>query len=403
MSKKLLSTFKHGALTVPIAAVSIGILWACQGEPQSNDASSQSHTQHGFTITVQKVQAGPDGTQLFVELANEGIEAVYFYDVNTEIWQGEKRYEPQRIFGSANELPSKISPGSRAEGVILFPRMAEGGEEAVIRFQRPGDETNNKAWSPVEFRWSLPLPSTSKSAIETMVDFRSSDSQRRIAIIKADDLAGLSANWNRFIEVSAWRSIKVSIGIICDSLQEDDEGYFDWLRARKQSGVVEFWVHGWDHQRLGEGRGVSEFNGSGYEYQKKHLTDSQELIRKILGKSLVALGTPWNEFDRDTVRVVNEDPDLRLFFGHKEGVFDSGKVVVRMFQSEADGTGKPNFETFKKLYESKKNRLEVMALQFHPLGFDERGFTEYERMLDFLLQEGWTFLLPHEYLDRLDE
>lgn len=351
---------------------------------------------------MSKAETGPDGVRLFVELENRGEETVYFYDVNTEIWQGEKRYEPKRTFDSTTELPGEVPPGTRAGGVILFPNLAPGGNEAVIRFQKPGGETNNKQWNTVEFNWPLPFPSAEKSHTPTSERVHSSEARKRIAIIKADDLTAPSANWDRFIAVSASRNVKVSIGIICESLKEDQAGYFKWLRDKKLNEGVEFWSHGWDHKRLGEGRAISEFSGSGYEYQKKHLTDSQEFLQKVLGQPGAALGTPWNEFDRDTVRVVNEDKNLRLFFGHKAGVFESGKVVVRMLQSEADGTGKPNFEKFKALYNSKKAQLDVMALQFHPRGFDERSFNEYERILDFLLLEGWTFLRPREYLNQLD-
>jgi peptidoglycan/xylan/chitin deacetylase (PgdA/CDA1 family) len=400
--KKPLERLIFRILALVIAVGGIALLQAGQVEPPSDHDHSQSMTQHGFTVALHKVEERGGGVQLFVSLENHGNEAVFFYDVNTEIWQGEKRYEPERVFDSLAELPSKVPPRSRAEGVILFPKLAREATEIMIRFPRPAKATRDEAWNPIEFRWPLPLPTASPADAVAPTVARSSVNSSRIIIIKADDFRAPSANWDRFIEVSAKRRIKVSIGIICESLRGGDAGYSAWLRSRQNSGEVEFWSHGWDHQRLGGGRAVSEYGGSGYAYQKKHLTDSQEIMRKVLGKPPVALGTPWNEFDYDTVQVVNEDQNVRLFFGHKEGVFGAGKIVVRMLQAEANGTGNPDFSKFKTLYESHKTLPSVIALQFHPPVFQERSFIEYERMLDFLIQEGWTFLLPQEYLDRLD-
>ena len=270
----------------------------------------------------------------------------------------------------------------------------------IVRFQKPANAAKNWQWEAVEFPL---IPTVVRANAGGVRPDRPDGAARRIAIIKADDLRAPSANWDRFLDVSARMQVKVSIGIICDSLLEDQAGYSDWLHARQASGAVEFWNHGWDHKRLkGDGRTVSEYRGSGYDYQKRHFTDSQELMRKVLGDPPVALGTPWNDFDRDTVRVVNEDPNVGLFFGHQEGIFEAGNVVVRMLQAEADGTGKPSFAKFRTLYEDTRDRLDVIALQFHPGVFQERSFVEYELMLDFLLQEGWTFLQPREVLDLLD-
>ncbi len=38
------------------------------------------------------------------------------------------------------------------------------------------------------------------------------------------------------------------------------------------------------------------------------------------------------------------------------------------------------------------------AIQFHPNAFSDGHFTEYAKILDFLIAEGWTFMLPAEYV-----
>jgi len=226
----------------------------------------------------------------------------------------------------------------------------------------------------------------------------------QIAIIKADDLRTPTKNWDRFIDVSSELQVKVSVGIICDSLQEDEDGYFEWLRTRQAGGSVEFWNHGWDHKRWGpEGEWISEFGGSGYEYQKKHLADSQALMKQVLGVNTVAFATPWNDFDQDTGRVINESEDIRLFIGHYRGNLDEAKLLVRMrLRVELDGTGKPNFEKFVALYEELEDKDAVVALQFHPNVFEDHHFAEYEKIVTFMREQGWAFMMPRECLELLN-
>lgn len=68
-------------------------------------------------------------------------------------------------------------------------------------------------------------------------------------------------------------------------------------------------------------------------------------------------------------------------------------------RGEHDGTGKPNFDKFKTDYISHK-AVKLSAVQFHPGAFAPEHFTEYSKILDFLISEGWTFMLPTEYLSK---
>lgn len=230
------------------------------------------------------------------------------------------------------------------------------------------------------------------------------DKPEKIVIIKADDIRCPADGWNRFFELSRAKGVKVSAGIICDSLQNDQPDYFDWLRTLQATGLVEFWNHGWDHKRWVNDRNeqIREFAGTGYAHQKKHFTDAQEIMKKILGAPPVAFGTPYNASDSDTARVMKEDPDMRLFFCYEPQ--DLGdKTVARMnLRGESDGTGKPNFEKFKETYMQNEG-LTFTALQFHPNNFDEERLAEYGKIIDFLTAEGWIFMLPSEYVSLLDK
>lgn len=226
---------------------------------------------------------------------------------------------------------------------------------------------------------------------------------RRVAIVKADDVRGITPKWDRFFALSKKKGVKVSAGIICNSLQGNKKKYFNWLNKLGASGSVEFWNHGWDHKRwtTGEKKKVSEFGGSGYTHQKKHFDDSQKLMKKVLGSAPVAFGTPYNAVDADTVKVMNEDTDMRLFFCYRAKGLEEKILAPMILRGESDGTGKPNFEKFKAQYIEKKN-LSFAAIQFHPNAFSDGHFAEYAKTLDFLIAEGWTFMLPAEYVAMTD-
>ncbi len=225
------------------------------------------------------------------------------------------------------------------------------------------------------------------------------DNTSKIIIVKADDVRCITPQWDRFFALSIEKGVKVSAGIICSTLQYNNKKYFAWLKKYGDSGSVEFWNHGWDHKRwtTSENKKVSEFGGSGYEHQKKHFDDSQKLMKQVLGVATVAFGPPYNAFDDDTIKVINEDAEMRLFFCYRDEKLQQKVMALVSIRGENDGVGKPNFEKFKAEYSFHKNKS-FAAIQFHPNGFRDEHFDEYAKIVDFLLAEGWTFMLPAEYV-----
>lgn len=219
----------------------------------------------------------------------------------------------------------------------------------------------------------------------------------KTAIIKADDLRGSTAKWERFFALSEERGAKVSVGIICDSLAAPTNDHVEWLRSLERSGRVEFWNHGWDHKRWTDENGVQlrEFSGTGHAHQARHYADAKRVMTEALGAPPAAFGAPFNAVDADMLKILAADEDLRLVFAYNKRDA-AGKILAPMFlRGEHDGTGKPNFEKFREDY-AKRSDLTVVALQFHPASFAEEHFVEYAKILEFMLAEGWTFALPRE-------
>ena len=241
---------------------------------------------------------------------------------------------------------------------------------------------------------------------ETVDSATSSNGPQRIVVIKADDLRAPNEKWRRFAEIAEQKDIKISIGIIAYDFPGYDASAVQWVRDQQQSGRVEFWNHGWDHNiwKDEEGRKVSEFSKSGYAHQNENLEKSQKKLTGILGRIPTIFGAPFNAMDLDTLAVLRTMPEFKgvFYYDKKEPLksqqLDSVNMLYMNLPGEMDGTGKPNFEKFKKKYESKEDGLVFTALQFHPPYFSEEGFQAYEEIIDFLKAEGWIFMLPSEYL-----
>ena len=230
-------------------------------------------------------------------------------------------------------------------------------------------------------------------------DVSGSEKDPRIIIIKADDVRKRTAKWDKFFAVSRSRGVPVSAGVVCNSIEENELQYGNWIRANHESGWVEFWNHGYNHKRWKGENGLKfhEFNRTGYDHQKKHFETCQRLLKDVLGQEPVAFGAPYNAMDEDTLRVIHENSNLHLIFSYTKQ--DTSKLsALMLLRGEQDGTGKPNFKKFVSAYKQTAN-IRFTALQFHPNAFTESAFEEYVQIIEFLTREGWTFHLPSDYVN----
>src|SRR5271168_1859379 len=80
-----------------------------------------------------------------------------------------------------------------------------------------------------------------------------------VVIIKADDFRGPTQAWTNFLDASRKAGVKVSIGVIAESIA-GNQAASDWMKAQEARGDVEFWDHGWDHKQwTDKGGTISEF------------------------------------------------------------------------------------------------------------------------------------------------
>ncbi len=226
----------------------------------------------------------------------------------------------------------------------------------------------------------------------------------KVVFIKADDFKTPNLAWTNFLQVSRDAGIKVGIGVIVSNII-GKAATAQWMQAQQAAGDVEFWNHGWDHaQWTQDGLTVSEFEGSGLPHMQQHMADAQAGLYNALGRDAIAFGTGYNGFDSNTAAVVNDTAAMRLFFTHTgvsgRRLLDARVAPIDLI-SESDGTGNPNATKFMVTFPP--GTPGPISLQFHPPNFDAAHLLEYQKIVQYLVTNGYTMILPSEYVASLPQ
>lgn len=221
-------------------------------------------------------------------------------------------------------------------------------------------------------------------------------------IIKADDLRAkgksVDPKWQKFVDFAHQRKIKISIGIIADSLETDNAGYFGWIKKQCATGQIEFWNHGYDHKRWTEGdKEYREFNGTSLERQREHLNRANALAREKLGFAFETFGAPFNSTDENTVKALEQSDDIKIWlYGNTKET--AGKLVLN--RNAATNIEAPIFKPNALKFAQGYNKFpdqEIFVIQGHPQSWDAAGFEQFVGIVDFLTQAKAIFVTPAEY------
>lgn len=235
-----------------------------------------------------------------------------------------------------------------------------------------------------------------------------------VIVIKVDDLRQVKGKvpglWLKFADFIKVRTVKASIGIICETLAEATPEYAGWIKEQRASGRIEFWFHGWDHGvRTENGKPFGEFTGRDYVEQRRRFDRSQQLALEKLGFALETFGPPGGaapSFDATTVQVMAEEPHMKVWLyptpidaaGRK--LEAAGKVVIldRVWDVNIErAVGLPDFNRFVAGYAKHPDR-EYFVIQGHPMMWGAPGrFGEFEQIVDFLITQRAVFVTPAEW------
>lgn len=227
---------------------------------------------------------------------------------------------------------------------------------------------------------------------------------KQVNFLKADDMRFDPVNvlypqWTKLLDYMEKRQIKMCIGLICNYLEKGNAEFFERLKRIDRLEYFEIFNHGYDHvlDRINEqGEHYWEFFNTPVEQQKEHFNKSQNLVKEKLGITLHTFGAPGNKNDANTTKAIETINDLKVWF---LGDPSSSKLVLDKRRWIETSACRPDYETFVKNYSPDEDYL---VLHLHPMDWINEDFGIYIKVLDFLLQQDVTFLLPYEYYQLIE-
>jgi peptidoglycan/xylan/chitin deacetylase (PgdA/CDA1 family) len=222
-------------------------------------------------------------------------------------------------------------------------------------------------------------------------------------ILKLDDLwneEGLvHPGWQQVVDFLNEEGVKGTIGLVCNSLEEGDETYFQWIKDRAAEGY-EIWHHGYCHCKpMVDGEEKREFRGTDYAYQLEHLSKAQNLADDKLDLTLRSFGAPYNATDEFTAQALAQLPDLKVWM-YKETPFPTDKFVLpRISEVNIEyPVHQPDFDKFKAGYEQFQGEP-ILVIQGHPRSWvdDPSRFEAFKQIVLFLKSERVRFTTPYAY------
>lgn len=244
-------------------------------------------------------------------------------------------------------------------------------------------------------------------------------------IIKVDDLkmagGGMPPQqWGRLLAFARERNIKMNFGVICETLETAKPRYLDWLKEVQASGLVELWLHAYDHKDHAESDGYNhaEFEMRPYDEQKRRIEACQKLIKNAVGVQFTAFGPPGGgnlpAKDRtpnaDLMRVIQEDPFIKAWMystpidDEGEKLQATGKITVldRVWHVNIEQPlFQPNSAALEKGYNEWAAKRRYFVIQGHPTKWDDAKFEEFVKIVDFLTAKGCEFVKVSEYAQTL--
>ncbi|MCU0287864.1 MAG: DUF2334 domain-containing protein [Acidobacteria bacterium] len=224
---------------------------------------------------------------------------------------------------------------------------------------------------------------------------------KQINFLKADDMRYeptqvIYPQWQKLLDYMAGRKIKVCVGLICNYLEKGNSEFFERLKEIEKNEYFEIFNHGYDHvlnKLNNNGEPYWEFFNTPVEQQKEHFLKAQNLVKEKLGFTMHTFGAPGNKIDANTTKAIETIPDLKVWF---LGDPSSSKLVLDKKNWLENPACKPDYDTFVKHYTPNEDYL---VLHLHPINWSNDDFNVYIKILDFLIQQDVTFLLPYEYYE----
>lgn len=223
-------------------------------------------------------------------------------------------------------------------------------------------------------------------------------------ILKLDDFGAKDGTslGSPVLDLLLARKIKASFGVIVKNLDNSATVVFQkYLDATNETGekLFEVWSHGYDHSSKNLPNNRPEFSGTGYDFQLEHFNHADRQVLALLKVQMHTFGSPFNKTDSNTRKVVSLNKNYKVFLlnGGRSG-FEDGILYMNNRVDMENGTGQVNYDYFVEQYKnSAKKYPDYIVMQGHPNHWDATKIANFTKILDFLIAEKCTFILPYEY------
>ncbi|WP_054950750.1 hypothetical protein [Numidum massiliense] len=120
-------------------------------EAQKEVDINDTQHQHGYKVTVEKMELAEKETRVYLSITNESKNKIEFYDFNTKLVADNKQHE---IVDTLNDdypqVQSEILPGVTSEGVLVFPKL--DSEQGKVTLYLEGSSDNYELdFEPFQF------------------------------------------------------------------------------------------------------------------------------------------------------------------------------------------------------------------------------------------------------------
>lgn len=208
-------------------------------------------------------------------------------------------------------------------------------------------------------------------------------------IFKMDDLNSYSNAIIKLDKIIDKENIKVSWGIIGNSLEMPSKEFLKFIIDRKNDKRYHFFNHGYYHYVQTE----FEFKDTSCDRQKEIIMMTQNIVNEKTGIILDTFGAPCNKIDFNTTNALNEQNDIKYwYYGNEEY---KGINFIRQINIEKTA-GCVDFLSFKKQWEACDNKVDVIVLQAHPNLWNKTDFVQFELIIQFLKYNNCKFISPNE-------
>ena len=230
-----------------------------------------------------------------------------------------------------------------------------------------------------------------------------------IIILKLDDLSLKSwkgrAAFRQMYNVIKEEDVNAAFGIIGSrAVSDSDPLETEWNEIKEwiDSGI-EIWSHGYAHDT--SGTSGSEFNGyyATAEEMENAFRATLDIVKANTGYDITCFGAPGNNTSSAAISMINEKfPQITSIFFPRNGTPNA--VAMNNIFNSLDGASF-TLENFRTTYNP---AMDYAVIQLHPTTFyaydsNNQVVTNYvsnfREVIQFLKEEGCTFMTPSQYVD----